>query len=265
MITIPCALIFSTPMLLTYNEIQKGSSPWWMFFLAFITGVAVSWVYWGYMITVWRLWAYKSVKSIKNLKRKAINEFLIWPDKHWLVSAEFRTDKQRVKLRQADRVLLAQENMVLHNPPKPKPAKLPESLSYSYNKKLNLFEVVFCILLLVVGIIMILVGYVYLGSIFTFFGIMGSIYEMRQLKDNKSMIVVNEKGIDSPETGFISWKLISQASVIQLKRGRRENFYLKIDHTHPLNPQIATQDLLELTEYHVNLDALTMLLEHYQS
>lgn len=265
MISIPCALIFSTPILVTYNEVSKGSSPWWMVILALITGFALSWVYWGYSVTQWRLLAYRKSKNIKALKKKAINEFLIWPDNHWLIHAEFRTEKQRKQLRSADRLLFIHENnMTLLNADN-SDVNI-EEINVQFNKALNFFEVLFCVIAIVIGFMFLFLNNFYLGFIFLFFGVMGSIYEFRQFKDRKNILSINIKGIETQSTGCISWKNIIEATTQTITRGKRSNDYLQLKYypTHRGKEQKdVAEDYIELTEYNVTKQQVNAVLHNY--
>jgi hypothetical protein len=263
MITVPCVLIFNTPLIITLREILVQTAPWWIIFLALVTGFVVSWLYWCYMVTVWRVLAYGKVKNIRGLKKKAIASFLIWPDNHWLAYAEIRNDSQRKKLRNYDRLLFARDLATNQPNDEDVVAKAPKSVDSHMNEKLNIVEVVFCLLLVLSGIYFFYEGDYYLALILLVFGIFGSLFEIRQLLNRKTFLSANPKGIETPETGLIAWKNINAAEVKEIRRGRRVNKYLYFTYAHALDNTIVLENYTELTEFDIDITQLQSVIDYF--
>jgi hypothetical protein len=264
MITLPCSLIFFTPILLTYNEIRAETISWWIMFLAVMTGFALSWIYWGVMVTRWRLLAYRKVKNIKALKTKAIREFLIWPDHHWLILAEFRNEEERKKLRKADKLFESNEVQWQHSVVDAS-GKFPVITSH-YHAPINILEITFLLLGVGIGTVVWYLGHLYVGLVFLIMSAIGAIYEYLQFTGRKQILEVNAKGIETQETGFLLWKNIEDAKVELLNRGRRTNPYLVIrfypTHLRKEDKKLAV-DHIELTEFDVDTMELKRVLSHY--
>lgn len=262
MITLPCATLFSAPILISIHEYSKGHAPWWIFILAVVSGLSVSWLFWGYMVTHWRILAYSKVKNVKELKRHAIKGFLIWPDNHWLVLAEFRTPSQRKQLRQIDRKLFAKHELALKaTPQKAEHAIQHSNIHVHYKTSFNFIELVFTLIILFAGIVFMYIGEAFLAFIFILIGVLGSIYEMRQFYDRSAQIEINNKGIYTPASGFVPWSHIQSAEIKKIQRGKRENDYMVFTHTEATNPKITHTDSIELTELDINKEEVATILK----
>ena len=261
MITLPCTVIFSTPILIAINESSKGEAPWWVFLFAVVTGFSLSWLYWGVMVTYWRILTYSKVKNVPELKKKAINAFLIWPDKHWLIHAEFRTNLQRKRLRNIDRQLFVRHRS--KTTPIDPQIDTSDDVKIYYKSEINYIELIFSIMIFISGLVLLYIQEIYLAFIFVLFGLIGSIYELRQISDRNAQIDINANGIETNASGFVPWSQIVDTKFEEIRRGKRINKYFVFNHKEATNPNLIHEDKIELTELEINPEQVEMLVEKH--
>lgn len=207
-------------------------------FLGFVTGLAVSWLWWSYIIPHWRIWAFNSVSEDDwvDLQNKAIQYRLIWPTHSSFNQTEIRSpeieqqiayiDERILELREVEDIKLDLE--------------LPDQSLYFLNTKRFGFTVVLFLLMIVSGIVMCLENW--LGLIVVLSALLVG-YPLLPyfsfLREREPLLIIDEQGIKANlgKTPHLAWKEIESIYIsddarelIFYKKNDAETIRFKLDY-----------------------------------
>lgn len=210
-INVPVAiLLVGIPILSLYLH-EELDFPFWIFFIGIVLGLTLSWLYWGIMITRWRIWAFSNVRNVHELKKRAIRARLIWDDASRFSKTEIRSRGQSIRL--------AQINEKFNTPDVYEDdLKVPKVKAIKYSMSQNIYELIMGIALLIFGIILIerdLNGGVVLGLIMSAIGLFLLVKQLGKFRDRKPHLILNNKGIETRQDGFVAWEDIYDISVVE--------------------------------------------------
>lgn len=182
--------------------------------VGFIVGIAISWLWWSFMVTKWKLWAFQQIKEDDwyTFKEMAVENRLIWEHGSYFEATEIRSKKEgeqfaEIKLRVAEQEQIEEIKEDL---------RTPRALKFQYNKKETITETISKVFLLFVAIGLLLThqyifGAVLLGIILFY----GDGYKMIfHIFKNEDYLVIDQKGIHLkyPKTRSILWEEIQEIS-----------------------------------------------------
>ncbi|WP_222597233.1 hypothetical protein [Chitinophaga pinensis] len=97
MVNLPAIAIMVLTTVLCIVLAVMNIIPGWGIGVGILVSFVLAWLYWSVMITKWRLWAFENVRNVHELKKRAIQEKLIWPNKHFFEKTEIRSAAQQAK------------------------------------------------------------------------------------------------------------------------------------------------------------------------
>ncbi len=213
--------ITGIPTLSVYLS-NQNLIPKWGIAIGFILGFVVAWLVWSFMITKWRIWAFNNVRNVHELKKRAIQEKLIWNDGNIFEKTEIRTLEDKEKLKRLEKKF-DKDDVYTED------YSLPPRTIIKYSKTLVVFELAVSILIIGLGIYFITKGtnksYI-LGGVIGLIGIYRSIKELRKFLNNKPLIIIDNKGIETITTEFKNWSNIEDEQVTQEGYGKFTKSYL---------------------------------------
>jgi hypothetical protein len=225
--------------------------PSWAFPLSFLCSCLLfPWLYWSIMITKWRLWAFENVRNVHQLKRDAIAEKLIWSDGSIFEKTEIRTKSDREKWANLQKKFLQAD--VSHT--FQDDTSIPDETIIYYSSGST--EIIIGFILLSVGIYAVIVETI-VGCIFGAIGAYTIYRGFKKRSDRTPQIILNDKGITTIDTGFYSWSVIKNASVI--REGSHKNRYYYLVYEYPKG-----SERLDISDYNTYQGELNHLLLIYK-
>lgn len=215
LINIP-AIIFSFGLpFLAYHFLE--GIPWKISFsiIGFIVGIAISWLWWSFIVTKWRLWAFSRVDEDEwyELKELAVKNRLIWEQGSYFERTEIQTKKEAEKITHFKQKVVEQEQIEEIK----RDLRTPRTLKFQYNKKETITETISKVFLLLVSIGLILTQQYILGvillAIILFYG---DGYKMIfQIFKNEDYLIINNQGIylKYPKERSIYWEDIREIAL----------------------------------------------------
>ncbi|MEO0338010.1 MAG: hypothetical protein AAF242_02235 [Bacteroidota bacterium] len=176
-------------------------------FFGFVSGLAISWLWWSYIIPHWRIWAFNSLPEDDwvALQNKAIQYRLIWPTHSRFNQTEIRSPEVNAQIAAIEeRILELREvgDLILD-------LELPTQSLYYLNRRRLGFTLILFTLMIVAGIVMcfeswlglcvvvpaLLIGYPILGY-------------LPFLRDQDPIMIIDEYGIQSSlgNTLYLAWE-----------------------------------------------------------
>ncbi|MFV0233558.1 hypothetical protein OBK30_10940 [Empedobacter falsenii] len=225
--------------------------PTWGFPVGFIFAMAVSWLWWSFMITKWRLWAFENVRNVHELKKRAIQEKLIWLDNSIFEKTEIRTTKDVEKLNTLSNKFnqedVFQDDLTIAN----------ETIIY-YAKGKNFVEMAIMCISFGFGVYLLLIDHSYtVGSIFSIAGAFCAYKNYKEATNKEPQIIINDKGIKTISTDFYSWDDIYNEEAISKSSGKHTSYYLNYYHPD------GVEHLL-INDYNTDIRSLNKLLILYR-
>ena len=171
--------------------------------IAFIFGIILSWLYWGFAIPKWRVWAYKNIakKEWEDLMWAAVDAKLIWTPGHAFEATEIRDEEAREETALFYEHILAKKRREDALGSYSDDKSVPLETKYFLSRKDSWIEAI-----AIFFISLIAIGNLFFGTEI-FMKIMGLgiiayiIYDQRNsplrdiLKKNEAQVILNEKGI----------------------------------------------------------------------
>lgn len=179
------------------------------------------WIYRSYMLTKWKIRAFERTKNIRELKTQAILTGLISGEEGFL-EKWLRTPEEKHQLE----AFQAQSDYpgVFEDQP-----DVPKEMAIYYPKQKDLNGIIFFTL----GLIASLIFFWLKGEKQTLILSVLSAYYIwknaRSFLKNIPDIVLSEKGIETPDCGFVSWNFVSDEQVLR-EEEEGESFYLVFNH-----------------------------------
>jgi len=230
----------------------------WTFPIGFILTFIMMCLWWSITITKWRIWAFTNCRNVHELKRKAINQKLIWPDGSWFEKTEIRTNRQKIELEK-----IALKFRFDDIPEKLKDDKtIPFETKIYHSKAIKIYYII-----LIVGL-----------GVFGFYGVINNdwygyfviiisiviYYEMVSKYSNKeAQIIINEEGIKTIETEFITWDSVKNISVELQGYGKHAKWYLDIDFKVKDN-QGNWGDRIDISDFDTSVRKIEWIIKIYQ-
>jgi len=195
----------------------------------------IIWLYRSVTITKWKIWAFTYVDDILELKKTALKRNILFPDDYFLTRTEIRTSVDTQRLAQLTlKVLNAATNSSFEDDRRVPPETIIKRPRYVMTWVM-LSGTAIWFLLMSVKIIAALIKDKEINFdfkdilIFLFVTIGPSWFYFNEKQKKDLRIVINEKGISTPETGFIEWSLIQNEHVeIGVSRDAQSYFVFDI-------------------------------------
>jgi hypothetical protein len=241
------------------------------FLFAMAAAILFLWIYRSILVTRWKIWAYSNVDDVLELKRKALDSKLLYPDGHFLTRTEIRTSTQAEQIARLE-LKIKEKTAVIH--PFKDDSTIPSEsviISRKGTAKWVLWILLALFLFLIFGYIVSIMNKSggiqseYRRIFVLLFIIISSgwlFYRNKNQKDKK--IVINEKGISTPETGFVEWGQI-QNEHISVERSRSGSYtLLQFEVTADHDEEGENSMDIEVDDYEIETEKLEHLLKVYR-
>lgn len=195
-----------------------------------VIGFTLGWLCRSYTITKWKIWAFTRVNEVRVLKKVALDQGLIFPEDHFLTRTEIRTSTDEQKLAELELKFLQSAQTFRDDPTVP-----PETIIYP-SQVVKVLVIVISVAFVATGIftffakgfnfnniIMFLVVLVPAGWIFY------QRYKTSVNRKTEMKIVLNNRGMSTPETGFWEWGQIRNEQIIVEESGRSRDISLQFE------------------------------------
>lgn len=224
MVSYPILIILIVSSGINLYLVKFGYIPEWTSLIGTFLAIFLGWLWWSIMITKWRLWAYKNVSNLYELEKRAIREKLIWSNKSIFEKTEIRTAINKAILNslknKSKQEVTFQDDLDVPS----------ESIIY-YSRSKNFIEMALKFIGVGFGLYLIFYTDNYIvGSLFSSFGLYSTFKEYKESTNTNPQIIINDKGIQTKSTKFISWNEIKNEEVIYENLGRNTHYYLVYDY-----------------------------------
>ncbi len=251
MVSYPILIILIVSSGITLYLVKFGYIPEWTSLIGTFLAIVLGWLWWSIMITKWRLWAYKNVSNLYELEKRAIREKLIWSDKSIFEKTEIRTAINKAILNslknKSKQEVTFQDDLDVPS----------ESIIY-YSRSKNFIEMALKFISVGFGLYLIFYTDNYIvGSLFSSFGLYSAFKEYKESINTNPQIIINDKGIQTKSTKFISWNEIKNEEVIYENLGRNTHYYLVYDYK-------GGKEHLPIDDYDIDSYKLNRLLVVYR-
>jgi uncharacterized membrane protein YciS (DUF1049 family) len=218
--------------------------------VVFVLGFILSWLYWSIMITRWRIWAFTNVRNVHELQKKAIEAKLINKDGGFFEKTEIRTATQKRQWAELQEKFKAQDIYQ-------EDYSIPAETMIRYSRGAISISLVVAVMVVGGGIYMIVLKSYYMAIFLVGIGSYMSYAELKKVMDKLPQIILNDKGIETKNSGFTAWEDITDDQVITRTEGRSSNTYFEYNCPHG-NVQ------LNIAELDTNKKALENMLHTYR-
>lgn len=210
MVNVPVIVFLFGPGFLTYYLSEQYILPSWSVLIASLIGFILAWLTWSIMITKWRVWAFENVRNVHELKKKAIEQKLIWEDGATFEKTEIRSKSQKEKLNKLEEKFETEDQFY-------EDITLASKTEITYTKTHKYFELFGSITLIIGGIYFVTYqtkpGYV-LGAFLILLGILSAKDNLKLFLNNKTQLIIDNKGITTENSGFVKWSNIEDEEII---------------------------------------------------
>lgn len=227
--------------------------------IGFLLTFTSMWLWWSFTITQWRIWAFSNVRNIDELKRQAINQKLIWPDGSWFEKTEIRTKIQREELKNL------QSKFDIADP-------IEEAFddgAYPFEIKIYISKTSKWIVFLVTVGMLGFGTYILLttGALSGFFIVLIALFfafkMLPQYLSKSPQIILNENGIKTANTTFMTWNHVENAVLTLEGYGADSKWYLELDFKkRDLSGNMGAY--IEISDLLISNSELKKLLKIYQ-
>jgi hypothetical protein len=231
MVNVPAMLVlFGCPVGAMY-AVNQGHIPGWSIGVAFLAGVILAWLVWGFMITRWRIWAFAQVRNVHELKKRAIQDKLIWPEGSVFEKTEIRTQEDTRALKQLDKKFDRPDEYR-------EEYSLPPKAEIFFSKSGTAIQLGVSVLVLGIGTYFMVKGEVnnlIFGGIMLAIGVYHGVKATRKVVNRAPQITLDRHGITSAEFGFMNWSSIESEELVREGFGKSAKWFLMFFHeTHQL-------------------------------
>lgn len=194
-----------------------------IFTLGLLAGMLITLPYLSIVGTNWYIWAFSHVRNIHELEQKAIFAGLILHKNKISRISIFLSKEKQEKIKTIKERLYTddtfEDDTAIPNETKIYAAKVPSA-----------FRLLVMLVLFVVGIVLIFIAHLVLGGIIlcaiSGYFIYGS-YEVVINRDPQ--LILNNKGIETPDEGFHSWEEIKNEIIDYEYSGRQIHHFFSYD------------------------------------
>lgn len=195
----------------------------WFVLIGFICSTLLSILFWSFTITDWKIWAYENVRNLHELKRRAIQEKLTYEDDSFYLKLEFKTRRQKEKLkyltkRFENKDLFIDDNEIPTETIISFSKNGPSLIMYSGLGSLALISFTLSILFNIYGIILCIILL-----------LLTYLFVKHKIK-SEWQITLNENGIETANTNFYEWNKIKNEIVIEEGSSKYREYYLTYEH-----------------------------------
>lgn len=239
MVNVPAMLVlFGCPVGAMY-AVNQGHIPGWSIGVAFLVGVILAWLVWGFMVTRWRIWAFAQVRNVHELKKRAIQDKLIWPEGSVFEKTEIRTQEDTRTLKHLDKKFDRPDEYR-------EDYSLPPKTEIFYSKSGTAIELGVSVLVLGIGTYFMVKGevnYLIFGGIMLAIGVYHGVKATRKVMNRAPQITLDRHGITSAEFGFMSWSSIESEELVREGFGKSAKWFLMFFHATHQPIKINIDDL----------------------
>ena len=254
-VTIPVFIIMFTVMCSLFYFSSVKVIPFYFTPLSFIIGPFCGWIFWSFAIVKWKLWAFKNVRNRHELKQKSIRAGLIWGDESFFNKTEIWTKFQREEWKKINQKF-NQEDII------------KDDLSVPYETIIKYSNILFW--LNIVGIIFLFTFSYYsymdekkinLTFILLLLYAIYLVYGTLNNKNKTQFIKLNEKGLQTHKTEFLSWSKIEKINVYRNGFGKNTKYFLKFSFN---NGGELLEEKINLIYYSSNFEEIEDLIKLYK-
>jgi hypothetical protein len=195
----------------------------WMIVGGIVLGLLFTALYWCLQANKWKIWAYENVDNIHELKQRAIDSKLMYADgsawnKITITSAD---DKQRLaaladRFKQKD---VYTDDVTISS----------ETLIY-FSKPASMFNMLIALALAGFGIYFMTTGSTVLGGGMALVGAYLFYSGFKEYTNTKPQIILSTNGIQTADTDFQDWKVITDERVYVESSGKSSTTYFTYDY-----------------------------------
>ena len=216
--------------------------------LFIVFGILVSWFYISIAIKEWRSWAFSNVMDVRELRKRAIKANLMTEDSAYFEKYVLQNLKEK------DKRELHESKLQAAPPFQDDPSIPGETLIY-FVKSYKLIRIGACIVFVTLWMWIGLMTHEYIKSIvYILIGGLVLYWTWDEFVDTTPQIIINNKGIKTPNTYFINWEHIKYEEVVSGFRGK---IYLSYEYPNG-------SEYFSLHELRVDEAELTKLLTIYR-
>ncbi len=156
------------------------------------------------------------------MKKRAIQEKLIWNDRHIFEKTEIRDSEDKIKLKKIEKKFEIEEQQQ-------EDYAIPPKIEIFYSKFDIYFEIGVSISIIGVGIYLLVNGETFnyvLGTIMEAIGFYGIVKKSRTVLNNEIQISIDNKGIKTKNVDFKNWSTIKNVEETEVGSGKSAKSYL---------------------------------------